>query len=179
MKTRVFCTVFLLIIVFGIPLAKGAGEIDASTVVTHVIEGDTFETETEGKIKLADVDPTCADIDNSTGYTSAKIFLSSIIEGKTVYLDKDKKYGTDYSGTGNRTVCVVYVDFNSTHYLNVNSLMFRQRLLAINDQDNDFNPDIWTIFVNKQNIPEFSVAALIIIFAIILIAASMISKKID
>lgn len=178
MKTLVFCSVFLLLLVFGIPSVWGSGEIDASTLVISVIGDDSFETEMGEIIKLADIDPTCADIDNSTGYVSAKTFLASIVEGKTVFLDIDDLYETDYTGSGNRTVAVVYVDFNSTHYLNVNNLMLNRKLLAINDQDNEFNPNDWTSYVKKQDIPEFPAETILMVFTVILITAIMFLKKI-
>ena len=177
MKTLVFCSVFLLLLVFVTPPVWSLGEIDASTVVTNVIGDDTFETQTSQIIKLADIDPTCADIDNSTGYVSAKSFLASIVEGKTVFLDIDDLYGTDYTGTGNRTVAVVYVDLNASHYLNVNNLMLQRKLLAVNDQDNEFNPDEWTSYVKKQDIPEFPAGTMVIIFTVDLTTAIMFLKK--
>ncbi|MDG6221939.1 MAG: hypothetical protein QCH99_01605 [Candidatus Bathyarchaeota archaeon] len=179
MKTGVFASFFLLVMVLVIPLVQGSEEIDASTVVTEVLGDDSFETETEGTIKLADIDPTCADIDNSTGYISAKSVLASLVEGKTVYLDIDNLYGTDYTGTGNRTVAVVYVDLNSTHYLNVNYLLLEHKLLAINNQENDFNPDTWTSLVKKQDIPEFPAGILITVFTIVLITATTVLKKMN
>lgn len=33
-----------------------SGEIDATTIVSQVIDGDTFDTTSEGRIRLADVD---------------------------------------------------------------------------------------------------------------------------
>ena len=179
MKTLVFGSLFLWLLILAIPVAYCSGEIDASTVVTQVIYGDTFQTETEGVIKLADVDPTCADIDNATSFLSAKSILESLIQGKTIYLDIDNLYGTDYSGTGNRTVAVVYVDFNSTHYFNVNYQMREQRLLATNDQDNDFNPDDWTGYVKKQDIPEFQTKTLILVFITAFVVAVIGLKKRD
>jgi hypothetical protein len=178
MKTQVFGSVFLSLIVFGIPLVYGSGEIDALTIVTNVIGDDTFEIENQELIKLADIDPTCADIDNSTGFISAKSVLASIIEGKTIYLDIDDLFGTDYSGTGNRTVAVVYVDFNSTHYLNVNNVMLKRKLLEANDQDNDFTPENWTMYIKKQDIPEFPVETTTTVFTILLITAIIVLKKI-
>ena len=166
MRNTVFGAVFLLLLVLVIPAVNCSNEIDVSTVATQIIYGDTFETQTEGIIKLADIDPACADIDNSTGYLSAMTVLASLVENKTVYLDVDSKYVTDQTGTGNRTVAVVYVDFNSTHYQNVNFVMLNQKLLAANDQDNDFSPENWTSFVKKQDIPEFSTETILIVFLI-------------
>ena len=67
----------------------------------------------------------------------------------TVYLDIDSFYVSDNYGTGNRTVCVVYIDFNSTHYLNINQILVKQRLVAIKDVENDFNPNVWAYYTAK------------------------------
>jgi micrococcal nuclease len=179
MKTRVFVAVFVVLLFFCFPTVSCSGEIDASTIAVQVISGDTFETQTEGLIKLADIDPACADIDNSTGYFSAITVLASLVENKTVYLDLDSKYVTDQTGTGNRTVAVVYVDYNSTHYQNVNFVMLNQKLLAVNDQDNDFSPENWTSFVKKQDIPEFSTEAIAIVFLIALIMAVTFHRRVN
>ena len=133
----------------------GLVEIDTQTQVSSVIDGVTFETINGELFKLADIELTCADIDNSTGFISSKSLLSSLIEGKNVYLDIDSLYVTDFYGTGNKTVCVAYLDFNSTHYHNVNQALVMQRLVVINDLENDFNPEEWNRFTKKQNIPEF------------------------
>ena len=166
MKNKVFAAVFLLLLVFVIPAAYCSQEIDATAVVVEVISGDTFQTQSLGLIKLADVDPACADVDNSTGYFSAKSFLASLVGNNTVFLDIDALYITDQFGTGNRTVALVYVDFNSTHYRNVNFLMLNQKQLAVNDQENQFNPNTWTSFVNKNDIPEFSGGVWVFVFAV-------------
>ena len=72
-----------------IPLVFGSGEIDTSNMVNVVIDGVTFETTTEGIFKLADIEPTCTDIDNSTGFITFKSLLDLLIMGKTVFLDID------------------------------------------------------------------------------------------
>ena len=155
MWASVFGIIFLVMTVSFAPVVYGSGEIDASTVVSSVIDGNTFETTTEGMIKLADVDTTCHDWDNSTGFISSKSILASLIDGKTVYLEIDSLYVTDYFGTGNRTVCVIYIDFNSTHYLNVNQALVEQGFVISNDYENDFNPDDWTRYIKKKNMSEF------------------------
>ena len=65
-------------------------------------------------------------------------------------------YVSDNYGTGNRTVCVVYIDFNSTHYLNINQILVKQRLVAIKDVENDFNPNDWVHYIAKPIEPEES-----------------------
>ncbi len=147
----------LLISFLLISLVNGSVIIDKSVKVKSVIDDISFRTTSEDLFKLADVEPRCTDWDNSTGLISSKSFLASIITGKTVYLDIDSQYETDIFGRHNKTVVVVYVDHNATHYINVNQAIVEHGLLLIDDYENDFNPEIWTRFVRKQAIPEFSV----------------------
>lgn len=160
------------------PIVYGLGEIDTSNIVSEVIDGVSFKTRNQEFYKLADIEPTCTDVDNSTGFISAKNLLGSLILNKNVYLDIDNQYVTDYFGTGNRTVCVVYIDFNSTHYLNVNQVIIEQRLVIINDSENDFNPKKWSFFVEKRLIPEFSFLTIPALFIIITFGI-MIFKKLN
>ena len=51
---------------------------------------------------------------------------------------------------------MVYIDHNATHYINVNQAIVEHGLLLIDDYENDFNPETWTLYVKKQTIPEFS-----------------------
>jgi len=155
MKLGIIGIFTLLLFLSFTPVVYGFIEIDTQTQVSSVIDGVTFETINEGIFKLADIELTCADIDNATGYISSKSLFASLIEGKTVYLDIDSLYVTDIYGTGNKTVCVVYLDFNSTHNLNVNQALVIQRLVVVNDLENDFNPEEWTRFIKKQIMPEF------------------------
>ena len=154
MKSSIFCIFLIILICSFNSLVFGFTEINKTTVVTSVINEVTFETETQEIFKLADIEATCTDIENSTGFITAKSLLSSLVLGKTVYLDIDSFYITDNYGTGNRTVCVVYIDFNSTHYLNVNQVLVKQRLVAIKDAENDFNPNNWTHYVAKPIEPK-------------------------
>ena len=143
MKLSIIGIFALLLLLFFTSVVYGFVEIDTQTQVSSVIDGVTFVTVNEEIFKLADIQPTCTDVDNSTGYISSKSLLSSLIKGKTVYLDIDNLYVTDFYGTGNKTVCVVYVEFNSTHYINVNQALVAQRLVVVNDVENDFNPEEW------------------------------------
>jgi hypothetical protein len=151
MKSPFFVIFFIVLIGSFFPVVYGSAEIDKTSIVDSVINAVTFETETQELFKLADIEFTCTDIENSTGFITAKGLLGSLVVGKTVYLDIDSQYITDVFGTGNRTVGVVYVDFNSTHFLNVNQVLVEQRLVTINDVENDFNPNDWTHFTAKEN----------------------------
>jgi len=87
------------------------------------------------------------------GYQTAKDYLSSKISGKTVYLDIDDVYTYDYSGTGSRLVCVVYVRYNSTHRLNVNKALLDQGLADLDNYYNEFNPSTWSLYVRYASDP--------------------------
>lgn len=170
MKTSNLSLIILLIFSFT-TIVYGSEEIDRSIIADKVIDGVTFGIDNQNTFKLADLEPTCTDIDNSTGYISAKNLLASLILNKNVYLDIDNMYTWDFHGTGNRTVCVAYVDFNSTHYLNVNKVLINRRLVVINDNENDFNPEDWSYFVKKQLVSEFSlwiIPGLLVIFPFVI-----------
>ena len=126
-----------------------AGEIDATTVVSRVIDGDTFDTTSEGRIRLADVD---APEYGQNGYYDAKQVLEDLVDGKTVHLDIDDVYETDRYG---RLVCVVYVEYSSTYYKNVNKALLVEGVAEIDNYYNEFNPYEWTLTVHKSVIPEF------------------------
>jgi hypothetical protein len=162
-----------------VPVVYGFVEIDTQTQVTSIIDGVTFETVDEKIFTLADIQPTCTDVDNSTGFISAKSLLDSLIQGKTVYLDIDSLYVTDSYGTDNKTVCVVYLDYNSTHYLNVNQALVAQRLVVVNDLENDFNPNEWTYFTAKQNIPEFPSWLILSLFLTTTLLLTISKNRID
>ena len=155
------------------PVVYGLVEIDIQTQVSSVIDGVTFTTNNGELFKLADIELTCADIDNATGFISSKSLLTSLIEGKTVYLDIDSIYVTDFYGSGNKTVCVAYIDFNSTHYHNVNQALVTQQLVVIYDLENDFNPEEWNSFTKKLNVPEFHSGIILPIFLIATLIVAM------
>ena len=86
----------------AIPIVRSAsGEIDATTVVSYVVDGDTFDTTTQGRIRLADID---APEYYEPGYAAAKDALIILVNAATVYLDITDVYETDPYG---RLVCVV------------------------------------------------------------------------
>ncbi len=177
MKLSIFSIFFVVLIVSVIPNVYGLSEIDTTVSVNTIIDGVTFETETQGIFKLADIEHRCTDIEDSTGLVTTKGLLSSLVMGKTLYLDIDSQYITDNFGAGNRTVAVVYIDHNSTHYLNVNQALFEYRYVIINDVENDFNPEEWSLFINKQTVPEFSSFFILPLFVISIIAVFYAQKK--
>jgi len=86
------------------------------TYVSYIQDGDTFQTSAGDWIRLADVDTPES---WESGYYEAKNVLSQLINKKEVYLDVDYITVTDPYG---RYVCLVYVDYNATHYLSEHSL---------------------------------------------------------
>jgi len=123
-------------------------EIDATTVVSKVIDGDTFDTTTESRIRLADVDTPER---GESGYYDAKNFLIGLVYNKSVHLDIDDVYTTDKY---DRLVCVVYVDYNSTHVKNVNKALLVEGYAVIWDFDNEFNPYTWSLYCPREESPE-------------------------
>jgi len=122
-------------------------EIDVTTIATNIVDGDTFDIYSGDRIRLADVD---TPEHGQTGFYEALEFLSILIYNKKIYLDIDDIYV--YDTYGSRFVCLVYVDFNSTHYLNVNEALLVSNLAHISNYDNEFNPYVWTLFVPKVSL---------------------------
>ena len=140
-------------------------EADATTVVTRVIDGDTFDTSAEVRVRLADIDtPETGEI----GYDDAKNFLTSLVYQKTVYLDIDDLYRTD---PYDRLVCVVYVDYNATHLMNVNKAILMEGYARIWEHDNEFNSSTWTLYVPKNPVAEFPTYIVLPLLVIIVAAA--------
>ena len=81
---------------------------------------------------MADVD---APEKGESGYYDARDFLISLVYNKRVYLDIDDIYGTDKYG---RVVCVVYVEYNSTHFKNVNKALLVGGYAVIKNFHNEF-----------------------------------------
>jgi hypothetical protein len=148
-----------------------AGEFDAITVASSITDGDTFETTSEGAIRLADID---APEYYEYGYQDARDFLVSLIYGKTVYLDIDDIYGT---GPYGRLICVVYVEHNTTHYINVNKALLVEDHAVIANYDNEFNPYTWALYVHKNEIPEFPSFIALTLFMITTLLAVILYRR--
>ena len=169
-----FLGILVLLILLSIPIGCCSGEFDSTTVVSSVTDGDTFDTTSDETIRLADVD---APETYEVGYQASKDYLISLIYGKTVYLDIDSLYVTDYYGTGDRLVCVAYINYNSTHYLNVNQALVKQGYALSIEFENDFNPDNWTLYIPKQDIPEFPSWTILLLFTSVTLSAIIVRKK--
>lgn len=162
--SKAFVLIYLLYSLFPVTYCI-SGEIDATDIASDVIDGDTFDVivgySGYDRVRLADID---APESGDPGYLEAKNLLFSLVYGKGVLLDIDDVYITDTGGT--RLVCVVYVLFNSTHYLNVNKALLVEEVAVIDDHDNEFNPYTWTLYVLKEEIPEFPFPISLFLFLI-------------
>ncbi len=131
-----------LLFLAAFPAVSFAHPGELNGTVTQVVDGDTFriltENGTQYAIRMADVN---ASERGQVGYDEAKSFLNSLICRKIVYLDVDNLYTWDNRGQGSRIVAIPYVDFNSTHFLNVNEAMFQGGYVEKKDYSNEFNPD--------------------------------------
>jgi len=125
MKLRLLKGAFFSIVLISIILGSYSTlismfsmEVDASSIATHIVDGDTFDISSRDRIRLADVDtPEWGE----AGFDEASEFLSRLIFNKKVYLDIDDIH--KYDTHGSRLVCLVYVDYDSTHFLNVNEAL--------------------------------------------------------
>jgi len=161
-------TILLAISQFFIVGPYALGFEEALTgVVDKVVDGDTFcatvANGTQYTVRLADLN---AKELGQTGYQEAKDLLNSLIYDKTVYLDVDDIYVWDYHGIGDRLVCVVYVEYNVTHLLNVNKALIESEKVEIRDYDNEFDPYTWNLYAPKETIPEFP-SCLVFLYAAI------------
>jgi micrococcal nuclease len=119
----------------------GGVEIDLTAYVYRVVDGDTFDGSPCGRVRLADINTPER---GEAGYSEAKEALTRLILNKKVYLDVDDLYVTDKYG---RLVAVVYVEYNSTHLLNVNKWLLVNGYAKTADYPNEFNPSDWSLYV--------------------------------
>jgi endonuclease YncB( thermonuclease family) len=158
-----------------------SGEINATAVAVAVHDGDTFRLDRNvngsDTVRLADIN--ASELGQPLSY-EARDFLKGLVLAKTVYLDIDNIYVYDYSGTGDRLICVVYVDYNSTHYENVNKALLTAGLAETKEYYNEFNSDTWTLYVPKTDlIPEFSTSPVLVLLMLLttLTATVAVRKK--
>ena len=115
--------ILLLIILLGTQTCQVfAWEIDLTSSVTLIHDGDSFHI-VDDEVRLADIN---APEWNQIGGPEATSALTSLISGKTLYIDTDQKTGRDLYG---RLVAVVYVIHNSTHYLNINKELLVEKVV--------------------------------------------------
>jgi len=173
----IFYTVILLSIIwssFTFLVQLYSLEIDETSISTFIVDGDTFDIYSGDRIRLADID---TPEKGEWGYYEATEALRTLIYNKKVYLDIDDIGWTDRYG---RLVCLVYVDYNSTHYLNVNEVLLVGGFASIWDHPNEFYPASWTLFVPKLGINGLMKLLLIssIVGVLIVFLINLILKKI-
>ncbi|MFX1257550.1 MAG: thermonuclease family protein [Promethearchaeota archaeon] len=115
-------------------------EVNASGIITYIVDGDTCDMEDLGRIRLADIN---APESSEEGYQEAKDYLSSLIYEEFVFLDIDDVYEKDHY---DRYVGIIYVRYNDTHVLNVNKALLDNGYAIIWDFDNEFNPFTWKLY---------------------------------
>lgn len=172
---------FLLIFLF-LTLAPSAafaypGEMNGT--VTDIVDGDTFHivavNGTKYTVRMADVN--AVEI-GQAGYAEAKAALTSKIAATNVYLDVDDLYIWDNRGTGSRVVAISYIEYNSTHFLNVNEAMFLGGYVAKSDYPNEFNPYSWRLYEPKEEgIPEFPSGIFLFLIILPLLVVARIYRK--
>ncbi len=155
-------------------------EIDLDGAVNNVIDGDTLDMTasngTQYRIRLADVDAPERD---EEGYAESGEYLSDLINGKNVYLDIDDLYVWDDHGNGNRLVCILCIDYNASHFLNVNEALFQAGHCEKKEYDNEFTPYDWSLFVSKQEIPEIPSTTVIAAVAIATLLMTLVYKRLQ
>jgi hypothetical protein len=113
--------------------------VDDSGTVTYIVDGDTVDVSSVGRIRLADID---APDEGEPGKDEATNYISSLIYQKNVYVDIDDVYGTDVYG---RIVAVLYVYYDASHVKNVNKAMIDSGHAVIWNFENEFDPYSWNL----------------------------------
>jgi endonuclease YncB( thermonuclease family) len=122
-------------------VALTAGRPDeASGVVLQVLDGETFEVQGFGLVKLADINgPEMG----TMNWVHAREYAMENLLGAQVFLDIDQRSGRDPSGA----VCVAYLaNANGTPNLNknFNMMMVKAGFATIKDDSgNEFDPSSW------------------------------------
>ncbi len=119
---------------------------EASGIVAHVADGDSFTVEGVGDIRLADVNSPELD---APGGPEAKEYTWSNLLDKRVFLDIDNKTVKDKYG---RYVCIVYLaSADGSVGANFNHMLVDSGHAIVEDsKDNEFNPaDWWAVSAEK------------------------------
>ena len=147
LKKGILVLVFLIVVSLSsyfLLLNMISPDFDMRDKPNLVINGDTFNTTNGYTIKLADISTPGI---SEPGFDQAKEYLESLILDENVFLDIDDIHRWDT--TGERLVCVLYISFNSTHYLNVNKALLVRDYAVVLDQENEFNPSNWNQYTRK------------------------------
>ncbi len=128
---------------------------DAIVAVLGVIDGDTFRARVtcvsrlfndkvgvnmEYRIRLADIN--APELGSTEGERARKA-LENLIQGRVVMLDIDSVAVFDRYG---RIIAVAYIEYNSTHVLNINKWLLEEGYAEVWDHPNEFNPKTWKLY---------------------------------
>lgn len=130
----------VLLAIFQI-IAVSASPDEASGVVLKVVDGDTFEVQGFGRVRLADVDS--PEMGTIEGVHAREFALENLL-GVQVFLDLDDRTNKKSNA---ETYCIAYLaNRNGTPNLNKNfNKMVVQSGYAVvrNDTRNEFDPSHW------------------------------------
>lgn len=136
-----FFTIIMPLLFFSSFIITGeCYEIDASGTATYIVDGDTLDVSSVGRIRLADIDTPEMD---EAGGSEARIYLTSLVYQETVFVDIDDVYGTDPYG---RIVAVIYIQVDSSHVKNINKALLESGYAEIWNFENEFNPYSWDLY---------------------------------
>ncbi|MEM4913738.1 MAG: hypothetical protein QW579_06000 [Desulfurococcaceae archaeon] len=142
----------------------------ARVVVTRVVDGDTVHIsppvcvagEYRTVVRLADID--APELDTPEGEEAQNALINLLAAyNNIVYLDianYSREAGCSSGLVDNygRIVAVLYVRVNRTYILNVNKWMVDNEYAVIQDFQDDFDPDKWSLYleysVESEKLPE-------------------------
>lgn len=176
---KTMLAVMLVILIIPMVQAVKCAEIDMTSKVTSVHDGDTFTLVTGERVRLADLNAPELGV---PGSYEARDYLDSLVYQQKVYLDVDDLYRTDTYG---RLVCVVYVDYNSTHLLNVNKALIDGGYAKAKNYDNEFNYNAFVLYVPRtlinqptaDNTPLSLISTVVVLAMIVLFVFLMMLRK--
>lgn len=121
--------------------------IDSESECVYVVDGDTIDIINGNRLRLADINiPEIGE----NGYQEAKDYMKSLVLFEDLFIDYDD-YGSMSYG---RYICMVFIQYNSTHLRNVNLEMLESGYTELMDYtNNEFDPDCWELYI-KYSEPE-------------------------
>lgn len=140
MEIMIFRSIFLALLLISAPLAANAS-IEASGIVTRVIDGDTIEVQGFGQVSLADVK--CPEMGTIEGVHAREYALENLLDVQ-VFLDKDDIAATNADGS---IPCLVYLP-GSDGKPNLNKIFNKMTVMAghsviRNNTRSEFDPAQW------------------------------------
>lgn len=140
LEIMIFRSIFLALLLISAPLAANAS-IEASGIVTRVIDGDTIEVQGFGQVSLADVK--CPEMGTIEGVHAREYALENLLDVQ-VFLDKDDMAATNADGS---IPCLVYLP-GSDGKPNLNKIFNKMTVMAghaviRNNTRSEFDPAQW------------------------------------